>query len=168
MISTLMKTNKFIYIIYLFIITSLVSIDQFSKEIILTYFNVGDSKTIIDGFFSLTYVQNYGAGFSIMQNARTTFLIITPICLIAFVYLLLKSNDNLSKTALLLMISGTIGNFVDRIIRIYVVDFLDFIFFGWDFPIFNFADCCLTIGILFYIIALIKEDTNAKNKLASK
>ena len=80
-----MKTNKFIYIIYLFIITSLATIDQFSKEIILTYFNVGDSKTIIDGFFSLTYVQNYGAGFSIMQNARTTFLIITPICLELFI-----------------------------------------------------------------------------------
>lgn len=161
-----MKTNKFIYIIYLFIITSLVAIDQFSKEIILTYFKVGDSKTIIDGFFSLTYVQNFGAGFSIMQNARTTFLIITPICLIAFVYLLLKSNDKLSKAALLLMISGTIGNFIDRIVRIYVVDFLDFIFFGWDFPIFNFADCLLTVGVVLYIITLLKEDKDAKNKLA--
>lgn len=168
MISTLMKTNKFIYIIYLFIITSLVAIDQFSKEIILTYFNVGDSKTIVDDFFSLTYVQNYGAGFSIMQNARTTFLIITPICLLAFVYLLLKSNDKLSKAALLLMISGTIGNFIDRIARIYVVDFLDFIFFGWDFPIFNFADCCLTIGVLLYIITLLKEEKDAKNKLTSR
>ena len=162
-----MKTNKFIYIIYLFIITSLATIDQFSKEIILTYFNAGDSKTIIDGFFSLTYVQNYGAGFSIMQNARTTFLIITPICLLAFAYLLLKSNDKLSKAALLLMISGTIGNFIDRIARIYVVDFLDFVFFGWDFPIFNFADCCLTIGVLLYIITLLKEDKDAKNKLTS-
>ena len=164
----LMKTNKFIYIIYLFVIASLVAVDQFSKEIILTYFDIGSSKTIINGFFSLTYVQNYGAGFSIMQNARTTFLIITPICLMAFAYLLFKSNDNLSKAALLLMISGTIGNFIDRIIRIYVVDFLDFIFFGWDFPIFNFADCCLTVGVTLYIIALIKEDKDAKNKLASR
>ncbi len=162
-----MKTNKFNYLIYLFVIAVLVTIDQFSKDIILTYFNVGDSKTIIDGFFSLTYVQNFGAGFSIMQNARTTFLIITPICLIAFIYLLIKSNDVLTKTALLLMISGTIGNFIDRIFRIYVVDFLDFIIFGWDFPIFNFADCLLTIGVALYIIALLKEDKNAKVKLNS-
>lgn len=162
-----MKTNKFNYLIYLFIVVSLVSLDQYTKSIILNYFELYESKTIIDGFFSLTYVQNFGAGFSIMQNARTTFLIITPICLIGFAYLFIKSNDKLSKTALLLMISGTIGNFIDRIVRIYVVDFLDFIIFGWDFPIFNVADIFLTIGVCLYIIALIKEEKDAKIKLNS-
>lgn len=162
-----MKTNKFNYIIYLFIVVSLVSLDQYTKSIILNYFELYESKTIIDGFFSLTYVQNFGAGFSIMQNARTTFLIITPICLVGFTYLFIKSNDKLSKTALLLMISGTIGNFIDRIVRIYVVDFLDFIIFGWDFPIFNVADIFLTIGVCLYIIALIKEEKDAKIKLNS-
>ena len=162
-----MKTNKFNYLIYLFIVVSLVSLDQYIKSIILNYFELYESKTIIDSFFSLTYVQNFGAGFSIMQNARTTFLIITPICLIGFTYLFIKSNDKLSKTALLLMISGTIGNFIDRIVRIYVVDFLDFIIFGWDFPIFNVADIFLTIGVCLYIIALIKEEKDAKIKLNS-
>lgn len=162
-----MKTNKFNYLIYLFIVVSLVSLDQYTKSIILNYFELYQSKTIIDGFFSLTYVQNFGAGFSIMQNARTTFLIITPICLVGFTYIFIKSNDKLSKTALLLMISGTIGNFIDRIVRIYVVDFLDFIIFGWDFPIFNVADIFLTIGVCLYIIALIKEEKDAKIKLNS-
>ena len=162
-----MKTNKFNYLIYLFIVVSLVSLDQYTKSIILNYFELYESKTIIDGFFSLTYVQNFGAGFSIMQNARTTFLIITPICLVGFTYLFIKSNDKLSKTALLLMISGTIGNFIDRIVRIYVVDFLDFIIFGWDFPVFNVADIFLTIGVCLYIIALIKEEKDAKIKLNS-
>lgn len=162
-----MKTIKFNYLIYLFIVVSLVSLDQYTKSIILNYFELYESKTIIDGLFSLTYVQNFGAGFSIMQNARTTFLIITPICLIGFTYLFIKSNDKLSKTALLLMISGTIGNFIDRIVRIYVVDFLDFIIFGWDFPIFNVADIFLTIGVCLYIIALIKEEKDAKIKLNS-
>ena len=162
-----MKTNKFNYLIYLFIVVSLVSLDQYTKSIVLNYFELYQSKTIIDGFFSLTYVQNFGAGFSIMQNARTTFLIITPICLVGFTYLFIKSNDKLSKTALLLMISGTIGNFIDRIVRVYVVDFFDFIFFGWDFPIFNVADIFLTIGVCLYIIALIKEEKDAKIKLNS-
>lgn len=162
-----MKTNKFNYLIYLFIVVSLVSLDQYTKSIILNYFELYESKTIIYGFFSLTYVQNFGAGFSIMQNARTTFLIITPICLIGFTYLFIKSNDKLSKAALLLMISGTIGNFIDRIVRVYVVDFLDFIIFGCDFPIFNVADIFLTIGVCLYIIALIKEEKDAKIKLNS-
>ncbi len=162
-----MKTNKFNYLIYLFIVVSLVSLDQYTKSIILNYFELYQSKPIIDGFFSLTYVQNFGAGFSIMQNARTTFLIITPICLVGFTYLFIKSNDKLSKTALLLMISGTIGNFIDRIVRVYVVDFLDFIIFGWDFPIFNVADIFLTVGVCLYIIALIKEEKDAKIKLNS-
>ena len=162
-----MKTNKFNYLIYLFIVVSLVSLDQYTKSIILNYFELYQSKTIIDGFFSLTYVQNFGAGFSIMQNARTTFLIITPICWVGFTYLFIKSNDKLSKTALLLMISGTIGNFIDRIVRIYVVDFLDFIIFGWDFPIFNVADIFLTVGVCLYIIVLIKEEKDAKIKLNS-
>ena len=162
-----MKTNKFNYLIYLFIVVSLVSLDQYTKSIILNYFELYQSKPIIDGFFNLTYVQNFGAGFSIMQNARTTFLIITPICLVGFTYLFIKSNDKLSKTALLLMISGTIGNFIDRIVRVYVVDFLDFIIFGWDFPIFNVADIFLTVGVCLYIIALIKEEKDAKIKLNS-
>ena len=162
-----MKTNKFNYLIYLFIVVSLVSLDQYTKSIILNYFELYESKTIIDGFFSLTYVQNFGAGFSIMQNARTTFLIITPICLVGFTYLFIKSNDKLSKTALLLMISGTIGNFIDRIVSFYVVDILDFIIFGWDVPIFNVADIFLTVGVCLYIIALIKEEKDAKIKLNS-
>ena len=162
-----MKTNKFNYLIYLFIIVCLVSLDQFTKSIILNYFELYESKTIIDGFFSLTYVQNFGAGFSIMQNARITFLILTPICLVGFTYLFIKTNDKLSKAALLLMIGGTIGNFIDRIVRVYVVDFLDFIIFGWDFPIFNVADIFLTVGVCLYIIALIKEEKDAKIKLNS-
>ena len=162
-----MKTNKFKYLIYLFIILILVSIDQFSKSIIIDYFSLNESKSIIDGFFALTYVQNFGAGFSIMQNARITFLIITPVCLVFFIYLLLKSSDVLSKTALLLMIGGTIGNFVDRLLRVYVIDFLDFNILGWDFPIFNAADVFLTIGVVLYIIVLIKEEKDAKTKLSS-
>ena len=154
-----MKTNKFNYLIYLFIVVSLVSLDQYTKSIVLNYFELYQSKTIIDGFFSLTYVQNFGAGFSIMQNARTTFLIITPICLVGFTYLFIKSNDKLSKTALLLMISGTIGNFIDRLKLGYVVDF--FYFKLINFPVFNVADIYVTIGtfvLAFLLLFYYKED----------
>ena len=131
---------------------------------IVSTIDLNQSITVIKGFFNITYVRNFGAGFSIMQNATTTFYIITPICLILFIYLLIKTKekDYLSKTALLLMIGGTIGNFLDRIINVYVVDFLDFIIFGWDFPVFNFADICLTIGVGIYIVSLLKESKNER------
>lgn len=154
-----------LYLVYLFVVISLVAIDQYSKSLVVTYIGLNDAKTIIPGFFKLNYVQNFGAGFSILQNSRTIFLIITPICIVAFVYLLLKvkKGDVLSKVALLLMIGGTIGNFIDRIVTVYVVDFLDFIIFGYDFPVFNFADMCLTVGVFLYIITLFLETKNAKN-----
>ena len=153
-----------IYLIYIFFISALVFIDQFSKTIITTYFDLNESIVVIKNFFNLTYVQNEGAGFSIMQGARTTFLILTPICLALFIYLLLKSkkNNHLERISLVLLIAGTIGNFIDRIKLEYVIDFLDFIIFGWDFPVFNFADICLTIGAFFFIIALFVEEHNEK------
>ncbi len=157
-----MKTNKLSCLTYLFIVLVLVIIDQYSKYVITSYLSLGESRTVIENFFWLNYVQNFGAGFSIMQNARTTFLIITPICLLLFVYLLYKAKDNLSKAALLLMIGGTIGNFIDRIINTYVIDFLSFNLFGWYFPVFNFADTFLTIGVILYIICLILEEKHAK------
>lgn len=152
------------YLIYFFIVAVLVFIDQFSKSLIVSTIDLNQSITVIKSFFNITYVRNFGAGFSIMQNATTTFYIITPICLILFIYLLIrtKKKDYLSKIALLLMIGGTIGNFLDRIINIYVVDFLDFIIFGWDFPVFNFADICLTIGVGIYIVSLLKESKNER------
>ena len=153
------------YVIYLFVIAVLAAIDQYTKSLVVSYIELNESIPVIKGFFDLTYVRNYGAGFSIMQNATTTFLIITPICLILFGYLLYKTDkkDHFSKIALLLMIGGTIGNFIDRIVNAYVVDFLDFIIFGWDFPVFNFADCCLTIGVFIYVLVMLMEYKNAKN-----
>ena len=153
------------YLAYLFIVCGLVFIDQYTKSIILAYIDLNESIPVIKDFFNITYVQNYGAGFSIMQNATTTFYIITPICLCIFGYLLYKTkkSEYLSKIALLLMIGGTIGNFIDRIVRIYVVDFLDFYIFGWDFPVFNFADMCLTVGVILYIIIVLTEKKDAKD-----
>ena len=155
------------YLIYIFVVVSLVGIDHYTKFLVTNLIDLNSSVKVIDGFFSLTYVQNFGAGFSIMQNETIFFYILTPICLVIFVYLLLKAKELLSKIALLLMISGTIGNFIDRIVTIYVVDFLDFNIFGWDFPIFNFADICLTIGVFLYIIMIFKEEKDAKARLES-
>ena len=154
-----------VYLFYIVLIILMVFLDQISKYIIVSKFSLGQSIEIIKDFFSLTYVQNYGAGFSIMQNATYTFYVITVIAVVILTYMLLKAKkeEKLNKISYLLIIGGALGNFIDRLTRIYVVDFLDFLIFGWNFPVFNVADCFVTIGCFLLIFSTIMEYKNAKN-----
>lgn len=154
------------YIIYLFIILFEVLLDQFSKQIVTAYLDLYQKVEVIPSFFNLTYVQNYGAGFSILEGQRFLFLLITIVAIIIFSYMLYKGKNShiVYKTSLLLILGGTLGNFIDRIVHTYVVDFLDFIIFGYDFPVFNIADSFLTIGVILLLIyALFIEGKNGKN-----
>ena len=154
------------YIIYLFIILFEVLLDQFSKQIVTAYLDLYQKVEVIPSFFNLTYVQNYGAGFSILEGQRFLFLFITIVAIIIFSYMLYKGKNShiVYKTSLLLILGGTLGNFIDRIVHTYVVDFLDFIIFGYDFPVFNIADSFITIGVILLLIyTLFIEGKNGKN-----
>ncbi len=157
------------YKIELIIIVASIIIDQFTKLLVLNAFeSEGDSKVIIDGFFELTYHKNIGAAWSILSGKMAFLIIITFFALGFFIYLLQETE--FSKTpfycvTLAMVIGGTLGNFIDRVFRKGVVDFLDFIIFGYDFPIFNVADMCLvlgTIGIFIHILFL--ENRGKKNE----
>ena len=152
-----------LYLLYFTVVFGLVAFDQLSKYYIVANIPLNSAIDIIPGFFKLTYVQNFGAGFSILQNQNTLFLIITPIAIIFLCYLLFKTKkgDLFTISGLLLMIAGALGNFIDRVFTVYVVDFLDFVIFGSDFPVFNIADSFLTIGVFLFIIAILKEKDNA-------
>lgn len=152
-----------LYLFYFTVVFGLVAFDQLSKYYIVANIPLNSAIDIIPGFFKLTYVQNFGAGFSILQNQNTLFLIITPIAIIFLCYLLFKTKkgDLFTISGLLLMIAGALGNFIDRVFTVYVVDFLDFVIFGYDFPVFNIADSFLTIGVFLFIIAILKEKDNA-------
>ena len=154
-----------VYLFYIVLIILMIFLDQVSKYIIVSKFSLEQSIEIIKNFFSLTYVQNFGAGFSIMQNQTYTFYIITVLAVIILTYMLLKAKkeEKLNKISYLLIIGGAFGNFIDRLTHIYVIDFLDFNFFGWDFPVFNIADCFVTVGCGLLIIATILEYKHAKN-----
>ena len=149
------------FVIYAFFVLVMVGIDQYTKSLVEAALRLGESVEIIPGFFDLRYVQNRGAGFSILQGQTVFFYVISVVALIAFAVMLYKSKTVLSKIALLLMIGGTIGNFIDRIMHVYVVDFLDFYIFGYDFPVFNVADAFLTVGVFLLIIDLWKEERHA-------
>lgn len=154
------------YVVYLFIILFEVLLDQFSKQIITSYLDLYEKVEIIPSFFNLTYVQNYGAGFSILEGQRFLFILITVVAIIIFSYMLYKGKNNhfIYKTSLLLILGGTLGNFFDRIVHTYVIDFLDFVIFGYDFPVFNIADSFLTVGVILLLIyTLFIEGKNGKN-----
>ena len=154
-----------LYTLYLLTIVVLVTADQFSKFLIVKNFVENEKIVLIKNFFNITYIKNYGAGFSILQN-QTIFLVVVTIAAIGFVtYLLIKSKNNeaFNRICYLLIIGGAIGNLIDRLTLGYVIDFLDFYIFGYDFPVFNIADSFLTIGCILLIISILLESKRGKN-----
>ncbi len=143
--------------VYLISIIGLL-IDLFSKIYIINNLLVNDSKTVIKDFFYITYVQNQGAAWGILSNKISLLLFITIIFIILFIYYIEKSElKRYEEIAYGLILSGVLGNMLDRIFRGYVVDFLNFYIFGYDYPVFNLADSFIVIGIIIIIVFYIKE-----------
>lgn len=141
------------------LIVALILLDQITKLIIVKTMNYGESITVIKDFFYITSHRNTGAAWGIFQGKLWFFIIVTIISLGIFAYLMkdfdLKENT-LYSVSLILLIGGTIGNFIDRIFRHEVVDFLHFILFKkYDFPVFNVADTCLTVGVTLLAISVL-------------
>ena len=134
-------------------------IDQISKIIIVSNFNLYESIKIINNF-NITYVNNYGAAWGIFDNST---LILAFIGIIAsiFIYFVFVKDNKLSKLQDIfygLLIGGILGNVIDRIIRGYVIDFIDIKIFRYDFPIFNLADTFIVISIIYIIISLFRNE----------
>ncbi len=135
----------------------LIILDQITKILIHANFTENESIDVIPGILDLTYVKNRGAAFGILSGHRWVFLSVTTLILIAAVFLLLtdKIKDKLTIMAAMLIISGGIGNMIDRIFREYVVDFVNFKII--NFYVFNIADSCVVIGSCLIIFKLLKE-----------
>ncbi len=124
---------------------------------------IESKKSIIEGVLELTYTENRGAAFGILQNGTVFFIIVSLIILAAMVFLYIKTPAERRYKAfriiLLFITAGALGNLIDRILRGYVVDFIYVKII--DFPVFNLADIyitCATIALIIYIIFFTKED----------
>lgn len=141
----------------------LIALDQLSKLWIVNNIPLGEVKPFLPGIFSLTYLQNRGAAFSILQDQQWFFALVTCIVIgVAIYYAYKMIHGSLwFLTGLLLIIAGGLGNFIDRMRLGYVVDMvhLDFM----DFAIFNVADSYLTIGVIVLMIALWKEEDGSNH-----
>lgn len=135
--------------------------DQVTKWFIATSMKIGDSYEVIPNFLNITSHRNNGAAWGILSGKMGFFYIITLIILVVLIVFYIKEvKFNLfMQVAISLLFAGALGNFIDRILHGEVVDFIDTNIFGYDFPIFNIADSSLTIGVLFVIIALLKDTT---------
>ncbi len=175
--------RKRIVIESLFILLALVliTVDQWTKLYFSTNFNLGEKKVIINNFFYFSYAINRGAAWSFLSNVswgQLFFKILTPIALVVFILFYIysvKKNYKWLKVSLVFIISGTIGNFIDRLLIDGVVDFIGFIFGEYHFPVFNLADSFLTIGIIMLIVYFLFIDkyavfkrNNAKKDNSSK
>jgi lipoprotein signal peptidase len=146
-------------LIYYLIIITAAAIDRVLKYFINTNMSPGETKPLLGDFVDLTYVRNNGAAFSILQDHRIL-LIALPAILIAvgLVYVTRhrKDRSNFMLTSLSLVIAGGLGNLIDRVMTGYVIDFIDFRF--W--PVFNFADICVTVGCVLLCIYVVFLDKN--------
>ena len=149
---------------YFIIIALVVAFDQLTKYLIKANMELESTIPLLDGVFHITYIQNYGAAFSILQN-KTEFLIIMQLVVIAAVLFYLLKRRKQEHWGLLLSLSliaaGGIGNLIDRAVNGYVIDFLDFRI--W--PIFNVADIsvCVGCGLLVLYVFLIEPKRSKGN-----
>lgn len=156
--------KKTLPIIYIFI---LIVLDQIVKFVCLQKLKPINSVTIIPNFFNLTYVENRGAAFGMLEGGRWIFILIALIAVVfcSLYYKKVPKNkfEFLCKTGLILIISGALGNVIDRFFRGFVVDMFHFIFFGKDFAVFNVADVLVCLGTFLIAIVIIFSD-NKKEK----
>ena len=138
---------------YVWIVLSSLFVDQVSKWFVRDYMELGESVQISGNIFRLTYIHNPGAafGFNLGSPLLHTVLSILALGVLIFVFANLSENEMLRRCALCLVLGGALGNIVDRIYLGEVVDFFDV---GWGelrWPIFNFADAFVTIGVFILI-----------------
>lgn len=143
-------------VLYVIGIIALIAIDQIVKHLVVASLALGDSFSVINGVLSITRINNTGAAWSILSGHQFIFVIIAILAAILVTYFIVRYWSNMPyRIGLGLLLAGTLGNVIDRIMNNHVVDMfhLDFI----NFPIFNCADMYLTFGILILAIAIIRE-----------
>jgi signal peptidase II len=146
-------------VFYYLIALAVILIDQVTKWMIVKEMYYGQSITVIENFLYITSHRNRGAAWGILQGQMWFFYLITVVVVIGLIIYIqkLKKQDKWFGIALALMLGGAIGNFIDRVVRKEVVDFVNTYIFTYDFPIFNVADSALVVGVIIMFIMTLFE-----------
>ncbi len=146
----------------------LLGVDQLTKYYIVTHFTLFESTDFIKGLIRIVYIHNEGAAWGVLSGKTWILIVFTAAAMFFCGYYFWKyaKNNKLVTWAIALVISGGVGNLIDRVFRNgKVVDFLQFDFWQ-EFPVFNIADCAIVVGvallILYFIIDTVKESKARK------
>ncbi|MGL5347351.1 MAG: signal peptidase II [Peptostreptococcaceae bacterium] len=140
--------------LYVLIIALLIGIDQLSKVWALNSLKEIGSIPVIENIFHLTYVENRGAAFGMLENNQIIFIIVAAVASVYGLYYLMTNKVNLvGKSGILLIIAGAIGNAIDRVRLGFVVDYFDFRVI-WEY-VFNIADVFVVVGTILLCIYII-------------
>ena len=151
-----------------FLAALLLIVDQISKVLVTHHFMLHEQKTVIPGFFDLTYIVNRGAAWGILQGQVIVLLAIGVLVGVAVIVFMRWLTEGYTERywAIFVILSGIIGNSIDRIWRGEVVDFLDFYIGQRHWPAFNVADISICIGLSLYFLSLLLRAQ--KNQVPTK
>ena len=154
-----------------FFVLALLIADQISKFLIIKNFYLGESLNILP-ILDIFLILNTGIAFSLFDDGGSTgrgvlVILVLCVCLYLVYILLTESLDKFESIALLMILSGGIGNLIDRSFRGYVIDFIHFYYDSYSFYIFNLADTFITIGVIIYLLNIvIPKFTQDGNKVS--
>lgn len=156
------------YILFFFPVVIILLLDQVTKSLVMLNMTLGESVTVIDGFFNITYIRNPGAAFGFLADSspafRSIFFVgVAVMAVIMILYLIKKISDEkqLLTVCLSLILGGAVGNLIDRVRFGEVVDFLDFYLFSYHWPAFNVADSAITVGAIILVLEMVKKKTKS-------
>lgn len=151
-----------LYIIYYAIAMFVIVADQLTKWLVVKHLEIGERIVIWDPYINLLSHRNRGAAWGMLQGQMWLFYIVTFIVIIGILYYFHKEakGQPLFSISLMLLLGGAVGNFIDRLWRKEVVDFIDVLIpiINYDFPIFNVADAALTIGVIVIILHVFLDE----------
>ncbi len=133
--------------LYAILAAALVALDQIVKYLVRANIPLGGNLPFIPYLLDLTYVQNTGAAFSLLNSHTWLLTLISAVVVAAMCWLIVKGffKNALGRWAAALVLAGGMGNLIDRVLLGYVTDMFQTVFM--DFAVFNVADCCITIGV---------------------
>jgi signal peptidase II len=141
------------------LVAVIVALDQYTKHLVVSAWQLGDTTPIVPGFFSLTYLRNRGGAFGLFaglpETWRVAFFVVFALATVAALIWMLRTTpreDRTQRLALTWVIGGALGNLYDRVLYGEVVDFLDVYVGDWHWPAFNVADSFITCGVVLLLV----------------